>query len=87
MAGPNIEPMPKKPSAQFMIDVCSAVDLEMSPISASAPVLKIPMAMPESAINTQKNTNEFPARNRNEVAAKSVKPIRMVDFLPYRSAR
>ena len=32
---------------------------EMSPMSASAPVLKMPMATPESAISTQKNRNEL----------------------------
>ena len=44
-----IAPTPKKPSTVFMIDVCWAVDVEMSPMSASAPVLKTPMARPDSA--------------------------------------
>ena len=62
--GPTIEPTPKNPSTVFMIEVCSAVECEISPINASAPVLKIPMATPESAIKTQKNTNELPPAKR-----------------------
>ena len=48
-------PTPKKPSAVFMIDVCWAVDVEMSPMSASAPVLKMPIASPETPSSTAKN--------------------------------
>lgn len=37
------------------IDVCCLVELEMSPISASAPVLKIPIAQPEINSKAMKN--------------------------------
>ena len=33
-AGPIIEPIPKNPSTVFMMEVCSAVEWEMSPMSA-----------------------------------------------------
>ena len=82
-----MEPTPKNPSTVFMIEVCSAVEREMSPMSASAPVLKIPMATPDSAIRAQKNRKELPARNRYDEAAKSVRPATMVVLRPYRSAR
>ncbi len=82
-----MEPMPKKPSTVFMIEVCSAVDRTISPIKASAPVLKMAIAMPDSAINTQKKRNDVPARNRNDAAANSIKPTRIVVFRPNRSAR
>ena len=65
-----------------MIEVCSAVEWEISPISASAPVLKMPMAAPDSAINTQKNRKELPAMKRYEEAAKSVRPATIVVFRP-----
>ena len=63
-AGPKIDPIPKNPSTVFMMEVCSDVDVTMSPIKASAPVLKTPIAMPDRPINTQKYTKELPARNR-----------------------
>ena len=86
-AGPTMDPIPKNPSTVFMIDVCSAVDREMSPMRASAPVLKIPIAMPESAISTEKNTKEVPARNKYDAAANSVRPTMIVHLRPYLSAR
>ena len=82
-----MDPTPKNPSTVFMIEVCSAVDREISPMRASAPVLKMPIAMPESAISAEKNTNEVPARNKYDAAAKSVRPITIVDLRPYLSAR
>jgi hypothetical protein len=82
-----MDPTPKNPSTVFMIEVCSAVDREMSPMSASAPVLKMPIAIPENAISTEKNRNEVPARNRYDAAAKSVRPRTIVDLRPYLSAR
>jgi hypothetical protein len=47
-----------------MIDVCSLVEVTMSPMSASAAVLKMPIAAPERAMSAQKYQNEFPAMNR-----------------------
>src|SRR5204862_4118329 len=82
-AGPTIDPTPKNPSTVFIIDVCSAVDREMSPMRASAPVLKMPIAMPESAISTEKNTNEVPAMNKYDAAANSVRPTIIVALRPY----
>ena len=72
--------MPKKPSTLFMMEVCSEVDREMSPMSASAPVLKTPMARPDRAMSTEKHTNELPAMNRYDEAAKIVRPATMVRF-------
>ena len=86
IAGTMIEPTPKKPSTVFMIDVCSAVDVEMSPMSASAPVLNTPMAMPDSPISTAKNRKVSPAAKRNEAPAKTVSPMMMVPRCPKRSA-
>jgi hypothetical protein len=82
-----MEPIPKNPSTVFMIEVCSAVDRTISPIRASAPVLKIAIATPDKAISTQKNRNDDPARKRNDAAANNIKPIRIVVFRPNRSAR
>ena len=39
-------PTPKKASTPFMVEVCCVVEVEMSPIKASAAVLKIPIATP-----------------------------------------
>src|SRR5437867_12777122 len=86
-AGLTMDPIPQNPSTVFMIEVCSAVDREMSPMRASAPVLKIPIAMPESAISAEKNTNEVPAMNRYDAAANSVRPTIIVALRPYLSAR
>ncbi len=63
-AGPMIAPTAKKPSTVFIVAVCSAVDVEMSPTSASAPVLKMPIEAPEMVSRVTKNANEFPTANR-----------------------
>ena len=81
-----IAPTPKKPSAVFMIDVCCAVDVEMSPMSASAPVLKTPMASPDRPSSTAKNRNVSPAASRKQAAANSVRPTTIVGRRPNRSA-
>ena len=64
-----IAPTPKKPSAVFMIDVCCAVDVEMSPMSASAPVLNTPMASPDSPSITAKNRKDV-ARGQQETGSR-----------------
>ena len=58
----------------------------MSPISASAAVLKTAMAMPDSPISIVKNRKESPARNANDAAAKSVRPATRIGRRPKRSA-
>ena len=69
-----------------MIDVCSAVDFEMSPINASAPVLKMPIARPDSPSRTAKNHSVFPADSRKQAAANSTRPTTIVRRRPNRSA-
>ncbi len=86
MAGPMMAPTPKKPSAVFMIDVCWAVEVEMSPMSASAPVLNTPMARPDRPSITAKNRNELPEASRKQAAANSIRPTTMVRRRPRRSA-
>ena len=86
MAGPMMAPTPKKPSAAFMIDVCWAVDVEMSPMSARAPVLKMPIASPETPNSTAKNRNVSPLASRKQAAANSVRPTTIVGRRPNRSA-
>ena len=86
IAGPMIAPTPKNPSTVFMIDVCCAVDVEMSPISASAPVLNTPIASPDTPSITAKNENVSPAARRKHAAAKSVRPMTIVGRRPNRSA-
>ena len=54
MAGPMIAPTPKNPSTVFMVVVCSEVEREISPISARAPVLKMPIAAPEMTSSVTK---------------------------------
>jgi hypothetical protein len=43
-----------------MVEVCSVVDREMSPIRASAPVFKIPIAMPEINVLQRKMLRTLP---------------------------
>jgi hypothetical protein len=43
-----------------MVEVCSVVDREVSPIRASAPVLKIPIAMPEINVLQRKMSRTLP---------------------------
>ena len=69
-----------------MIDVCSVVDVEMSPTSASAPVLNTPMARPERPMRTTKKRKLVPAANRNDAAAKAMSPMTIVRRRPRRSA-
>ena len=69
-----------------MIEVCCVVDDDRSPMSASAPVLKMPMATPDSPISAAKNRNDSPAVNRKQAAAKSVRPAMIVARRPSRSA-
>ena len=64
MAGPMIAPTAKNPSTVFMVAVCSVVDRVMSPMRASAPVLKIPIAVPEITRRTRKNWKDWPTENR-----------------------
>jgi hypothetical protein len=85
-SGPTMAPTPKNPSSMFMIDVCSDVDETRSPMSASAPVLKTPIAIPDSPSSTAKNTNELPIVMRKHAAAKSVRPVMIVRRRPIRSA-
>ena len=47
-------PTPKNPSTVFMVEVCSSVELEMSPIRASAPVLNMPIEAPETISSNTK---------------------------------
>ena len=54
IAGPMMDPTPKNPSTVFISDVCSVVDLERSPISARAPVLKTPIPIPDRASRIEK---------------------------------
>ena len=61
-----------------MIEVCWAVDVEMSPMSASAPVLNTPIASPDRPSITAKNRNVSPAANRKQAAANSVRPTTIV---------
>jgi hypothetical protein len=69
-----------------MIDVCWAVDVEMSPMSASAPVLKIPMASPDKPIRAAKNRKASPTANRKHAQAKSISPATIVRRRLKRSA-
>jgi hypothetical protein len=78
--------MPKNPSSVFMIDVCCRVEVARSPMSASAPVLNIPIAIPDSAIRAAKNTKFWPNANRKHAVANNVSPSRIVCRLPNRSA-
>ena len=55
-------------------------------MSASAPVLKTPIAIPDSPSRAAKNTNESPAVIRKQAAAKSVRPAMIVRRRPMRSA-
>ena len=64
MAGPMMAPTPKNPSTKFMVEVCCAVEDEISPISASAPVLNMPMAAPDTVSRQRKNANVLPRMNR-----------------------
>lgn len=64
----------------FITAVCSAVEREMSPMRARAPVLKTPIATPESAISTLKDTNVVVAMKRYDVAANRSRPATIVDF-------
>ena len=64
IAGPMIAPTAKNPSTAFMVAVCSIVDLLISPIRASAPVLKMPIAAPEMSRRTRKKPKDRPTANR-----------------------
>ena len=66
--------MPKKPSTVFMIDVCSVVDREMSPMSASAPVLKTPIARPETASSASEERERVADREQVRVRGESNQP-------------
>ena len=54
-----------------MVEVCSVVERERSPINASAPVLKIPIARPEIVSNVRKNANVSPIAKSADAVAKS----------------
>ena len=54
-----------------MVDVCSIVDLEMSPIRASAPVLKMPIAIPEIVKKNDKEQKDLTHCEKVRVEAKS----------------
>jgi hypothetical protein len=77
---PIIEPTLKNPSTMFIVDVCWLVEVTISPISASAAVLRMPIAIPERAISAQKYQNELPVRNSQEEEAKRLRPPMMVRF-------
>jgi len=64
MNGPTIAPTPKKPSTMFIVEVCWVVELEMSPMSASAPVLKMPIAQPDIASKAMKKATAWPIENK-----------------------
>ena len=81
-----MEPIPKNPSTVFMIDVCSAVDVEMSPMSASAPVLNTPIAMSGTPSSTRRTGTSRPRRRGSDAAANSVRPTMIVGRRPRRSA-
>ncbi len=55
-------------------------------MSASAPVLKTPIAIPDSPSRTAKNTNELTVVIRKQAAAKSVRPAMIVRRRPMLSA-
>ena len=66
-----IAPTPKKPSAMFMMAVCCAVDVEMSPMSASAPVLNTPIATPDRPSRIANTAKLSPATIRKQADANS----------------
>ena len=69
MAGPTMAPTAKKPSTVFMKRVCDAVEAEMSPISASAPVLKTLMPRPPAASSATNAPNAWLTAKSRQLSA------------------
>ena len=70
----------------FMMVVCWAVDVEMSPMSASAPVLNTPIATPDRPSRIANTASLSPATIRKQADANSTRPTMMVGRRPRRSA-